>query len=115
MSWFNTIWQGDANAMTLRCLDHVASPPLVLNLTGPELLNVRECCEKLGRLLGRKPAFVGAQSPTALLSNARLALGLFGPPRVPADQLIEWVAAWVRQGGQTLNKPTHFEARDGRF
>jgi nucleoside-diphosphate-sugar epimerase len=115
MGWFNTIWQGDANAMTLRCLEHVASPPLVLNLTGPELLNVRECCEKLGRLMGCKPTFVGAESPTALLSNARHALGKVGPTRIPADQLIEWVAAWVRQGGQTLNKPTHFEARDGRF
>src|ERR1035441_333656 len=36
MGWFNTLWQGDANAMTLRCFDHVASPPLVLNLTGPD-------------------------------------------------------------------------------
>ena len=29
--------------------------------------------------------------------------------------LIAWVAAWLRQGGLTLNRPTHFEARDGRF
>ena len=115
MSWFNTIWQGDANAMTLRCFDQAASPPLVLNLTGPELLNVRETCEKLGQLLGRRPVFVGAESATALLSNARKALGLFGPPRVSADQLLAWVAAWLLSGGPTLNKPTHFEARDGRF
>ena len=64
MGWFNTIWQGDANAMTLRCFDHVASPPLALNLTGPEVLNVRETCEKLGKLLGRKPVFTGTESPT---------------------------------------------------
>jgi nucleoside-diphosphate-sugar epimerase len=115
MSWFNTIWQGDANAMTLRCIERVASPPLLLNLTGPELLNVRETCEKLGQLLGRKPVFVGMESPTALLSNARRALNWFGQPRVSADQLIAWVAAWLLRGGQTLNKPTHFEARDGRF
>jgi nucleoside-diphosphate-sugar epimerase len=115
MGWFNTIWQGDANAMTLRCLEHVASPPLVLNLTGLELLNVRECCEQLGRLLGRKPVFAGTESSTALLSSARRAIELFGPPRVSADRLIEWVARWLLRGGQTLNKPTHFEARDGRF
>jgi hypothetical protein len=115
MSWFNTLWQGDANAMTLRCFDHAASPPQVLNLTGPELLNVRETCEKLGRLLGRKPVLVGTESPTALLSNARRALDFFGQPRVGADELIAWVAAWLLQGGQTLNKPTHFEERDGRF
>jgi nucleoside-diphosphate-sugar epimerase len=115
MGWFNTIWQGDANAMTLRCFEHVASPPLLLNLTGPEVLNVRETCEKLGQLLGRRPVFVGQQSPTALLSNSRRACTLFGRPQVRADQLIAWVAAWLLHGGQTLNKPTQFEARDGRF
>jgi nucleoside-diphosphate-sugar epimerase len=115
MGWFNTLWQRDANAMTLRCFDHVASPPLVLNLTGPEVLSVRETCEKLGRLLDRKPVFVGAEAPTALLSNAGRAFVLFGQPRVGADQLLAWVAAWLLQGGPTLNKPTQFEARDGRF
>jgi nucleoside-diphosphate-sugar epimerase len=115
MGWFNTLWQGDANAMTLRCFDHAASPPLALNLTGPERLNVRETCERLGPLLGRTPVFVGAEAPTALLSDARQAFSLCGRPRVNADQLVAWVAAWLRQGGQMLNKPTHFEARDGRF
>ena len=115
MGWFNTLWQGDANAMTLRCFDHAASPPLALNLTGPEVLNVRETCERLGKLLGRAPVFVGAEAPTALLSNARRAFSLFGQPRVKADQLIAWVAAWLLHGGPTLDKPTHFEARDGRF
>jgi len=96
MSWFNTIWQGDANAMTLRCIERVASPPLLLNLTGPELLNVRETCEKLGQLLGRKPVFVGMESPTALLSNARRALNWFGQPRVsarPVDRVGRRLAA----------------------
>jgi nucleoside-diphosphate-sugar epimerase len=115
MSWFNTLWQGDANAMTLRCFDHVASPPLAVNITGPERLNVRETCEKLGKLLGKKPVFVGTESATALLSNAQRGFSLFGQPRVSADRLLAWVAAWLRQGGPTLNKPTHFEARDGRF
>ncbi len=115
MGWFNTLWQGDVNAMTLRCFDHVTSPPLVLNLTGPESLSVRATCEKLGELLGRKPVFTGKEAPTALLSNARQAFSLFGQPRVSADQLLAWVAAWLRQAGPTLNKPTHFDTRDGRF
>jgi nucleoside-diphosphate-sugar epimerase len=115
MGWFNTLWQGDANAMTLRGFDHAAAPPLVLNLTGPEVLSVRETCEKLGRLLGRQPVFVGTESSTALLSNAGRAFELFGRPEVTADRLLAWVAAWLGQGGPTLNKPTHFEARDGRF
>ena len=28
---------------------------------------------------------------------------------------IEWTIEWVKAGGRTLGKPTHFEARDGRF
>jgi nucleoside-diphosphate-sugar epimerase len=115
MGWFNTLWQGDANAMTLRCFDHAASPPLALNLTGPEVLSVRETCTKLGKLLGREPVFVGTESATALLSNAQQAFGLFGQPRVNADRLIVWVAEWLLHGAPTLDKPTHFEARDGRF
>ena len=115
MGWFNTLWQGDVNAMALRCFDHAASPPLLLNLTGPEALAVRETCERLGKLLGRQPAFTGTEASTALLSNAGLAFRLFGQPQVSAEQLLAWVAAWLRQGGPTLNKPTHFEARDGRF
>ena len=115
MGWFNTLWQGDANAMTLRCFAHVASPPLTLNLTGPECLNVRKTCQRLGQLLGREPVFMGKEAPTALLSNAGQALSLFGQPRVSADRLVAWVAAWLRQAGPTLDKPTHFEARDGRF
>jgi nucleoside-diphosphate-sugar epimerase len=115
MGWFNTIWQADANVMTWRCFEHAAAPPLVLNLTGPEVLSVRAACEQLGKLLGRKPVFTGKESTTALLSNAGRAFSLFGQPRVRAEQLLRWVAAWLRQGGPTLNKPTHFESRDGKF
>jgi nucleoside-diphosphate-sugar epimerase len=115
MGWFNTIWQGDANAMTLRAFDHVASPPRTLNLTGPELLNVRETCEKLGRFLDRKPVFKGTESPTALLSNPRQTFERLGSPRVSTDRLLHWVAHWLLHGGPTLNRPTHFETRDGKF
>ena len=115
MGWFNTLWQGDANAMTWCCFAHATCPPLAVNLTGPERLSVRETCEKLGKLMGRQPVFAGTEAPTALLSDARRTFGLFGQPRVNSDQLVAWVAAWLKQGGQTLDKPTHFEARDGRF
>src|SRR5262249_16448651 len=36
MGYLNTIWQGDANAMVLRSLEHTATPPWVVNVTGPE-------------------------------------------------------------------------------
>lgn len=115
MGYFNMIWQGDANAMALQAFAQVASPPWVLNLSGPETLRVRDVCERLGALMDKAPKFVGKESDTALLSNASKAHKLFGEPRVSADQLIEWAAHWVTSGQPLLNKPTHFESRDGKF
>ena len=60
---FNVVWQGDANAMALQCFEHVATPPWIVNLTGPEVLNVREVAETFGRLLGRPATFTGEESP----------------------------------------------------
>jgi nucleoside-diphosphate-sugar epimerase len=115
MGYFNTIWQGDANAHALLALEYARVPPFVVNLTGPERLSVRETCERLGVLLKKRARFTGTESDTALLSDARPALDLLGPPRVSAEELIEWVADWVARGGRNLDKPTHFESRDGLF
>jgi nucleoside-diphosphate-sugar epimerase len=111
----NCIWQGDANALALCSLPLARTPPFVLNVTGPETLSVRGLAEQLGERLARKPVFAGSEQPTALLSNAALASELFGAPPVSLEQMIAWVADWVRRGGATLDKPTHFEVRDGRF
>jgi uncharacterized protein YbjT (DUF2867 family) len=115
MGHFNTIWQGDANAMALAAFDRVSTPPWIVNVTGPELLSVRSVCQRLSELLGKPARFIGSESPTALLSDASQALAHLGRPEVSADRLIEWVAGWVRGGGRTLDKPTHFESRSGRF
>ncbi len=112
---FNIIWQGDANAMTLLALERVAIPPWVINVTGPELLSVREVAEEFGRLMGKPVRFRGEESTTALLSNAQTAFKIFGLPRVRAAQVLRWIAAWVMAGGQDLGKPTHFDSRDGKF
>jgi nucleoside-diphosphate-sugar epimerase len=112
---FNAIWQGDANAQALALLAHCASPPFVLNVTGPETISVQWVAQRFGELLGREPIYDGAESSNALLSNAARAQQLFGYPTVSLNQLIEWVAHWVQIGAPTLNKPTHFESRDGRF
>jgi len=31
------------------------------------------------------------------------------------QQMIEWIAHWIQKGGATLDKPTHFQTRDGKF
>jgi hypothetical protein len=115
MGHFNAIWQADANAAALTALGHIATPPLLVNVAGPELLSVRRVAEEFGRLLGRPVAFQGTESGDAFVSNGQLGHRLFGFPRVSAGQMIEWIADWVRRGGETFGKPTHFEVRDGKF
>jgi nucleoside-diphosphate-sugar epimerase len=115
MGHVNVLWQADANAMALQAFDHAASPPFVINLAGPELLSVRRVAAEIARLLGRDADCQGTESADALLSNGQAAHRLFGYPRVSAQQMIHWVADWVQRGGASLDKPTHFEVRDGRF
>ena len=115
MGYLNAIWQGDANAMALRAFEHVASPPRVLNVAGPEALSVRHVAEGFGQLLGKAPVFVGQERPDALLSNASEAMSVFGPPRVDVPRMMRWIADWVARGGPSLHKPTHFEERSGKF
>jgi nucleoside-diphosphate-sugar epimerase len=115
MGHLNALWQGDANAMALSAFAHIASPPFVVNLAGPETLSVRRVAEEFGRLFGKGVTVTGTEAPDALLSNGQLGHQLFGYPRVGVRQVTEWVADWVRRGGPTLDKPTHFESRDGRF
>jgi hypothetical protein len=51
----------------------------------------------------------------ALLSDSSRCRARLGEPSVGLPLLREWVAHWVRSGGASLNKPTHFEVTDGRF
>ena len=111
----NVIWQGDANEIAIRALLHCEVPARILNVTGPETLSIKWLAEQFGVLLEKKPSFVNAPQPTALLSNASLAHELFGYPRVTLRQMIALTADWIRQGGKTLNKPTHFQERQGKF
>ena len=111
----NIIWQRDANAQALQCLTHAASPPFRINVTGPEIISIRTVAQRFGELFGRPVTITGQEAPTAWLSNSGKAQRLFGPPTVGVDQLIEWTADWVKHDGVTLDKPTHFEVRNGKF
>jgi hypothetical protein len=112
----NVIWQRDANSWCLRSFAHCQSPPLVLNITGPETLSVRELALEFGHHFGIEPTFISVtEGSSALLSNVSKARGLFGSPTVRPQEMVEWIASWIRDGGAMLNKPTHFETRDGKF
>lgn len=112
---FNTIWQGDANSYALRGLALCQSPPAALNVTGSEILSVREAAQFYAARFGREAVFTGTESGSALLSNATRCHSLLGAPKVNSRQLMEWVAHWIEIGGTNLHKPTRFEVSDGKF
>jgi nucleoside-diphosphate-sugar epimerase len=115
IGFFNAIWQGDANSYALRSLALCATPPAILNVTGPERVPVRETAEWFGAEFGRRPRFTHSEGPVALLSDSSRCRARLGDPDVPLALLRQWVAHWVGTGGSSLNKPTHFEVMDGRF
>ena len=112
---FNGIWQGDANNQALLALEHGASPAAILNLTGPETVSVTQTAETFGRLLDRPVSFAGEPGDRAYLSNASEAFRRFGHPRVTLAQTVRWTAEWIRNGGRSLDKPTHFDVADGQY
>jgi nucleoside-diphosphate-sugar epimerase len=111
----NVIWQGDANAMALQSFNIAASPAEILNVTGPEQLSIRRVAHQFSALMGKPASFVGAEASDALLNNAQKSFELFGYPKVTIQHMMPWIAKWVMEDGDKLDKPTHFQARDGKF
>jgi nucleoside-diphosphate-sugar epimerase len=111
----NFIWQGDASSQALRCLAHCDTPISPINVSGHEILAVRDLAAKFGKLLGRAPVIAGKEEPTAWLTNTSHAVKLFGLPVVDTAQLIKWTADWVARDMPSLGKPTKYEIRDGRY
>ncbi|MEK6796169.1 MAG: NAD(P)-dependent oxidoreductase [Spirochaetota bacterium] len=111
----NIIWQGDAIAHSLLCFGQCASPPRVMNVTGPETLSVRDLANEFAKRFERPAVFSGTESPTAYLNNATRSHRLFGKPATPVATMIDWTAQWISAGGRSLGKPTHFETKNGRY
>lgn len=111
----NLIWQRDAVAQTILAHELAATPPFVINITGPSVHRVRDLALRFGALFNRDVTFTGQEADTAWLNDAARSHRLFGAPETSLDQMIEWVAAWQLQGLKTLGKPTGFEKRDGNF
>jgi nucleoside-diphosphate-sugar epimerase len=114
MGHANIIWQGEANEWALRSLGACDTPTSPLNISGPRI-SIREVAQALGQRLGIAPVLTGQEAPTAWLVDCSQAFELFGPPQVGLDRMLDWTADWVRRGGETLGKPTHYEARDGKY
>jgi len=115
MGYVNVIWQGDANEIAIRALNHCSVPAKMVNVTGPETVSIKWLGGQFGNIFGQEPVFINKEESTALLSNAAVSNDLFGYPKVLLNQMIELIAEWVNQGGKTINKPTHFQERQGKF
>jgi nucleoside-diphosphate-sugar epimerase len=115
MGHVNVIWQGDANALALRCLAHTTSPTSPLNVTGPHILSVRWLAEEFARRFGRTAKLSGREAPSGWLNNAARMVREFGPPKVGIERMLDWTADWLLAGMPSHGKPTHYEVRDGRF
>jgi hypothetical protein len=113
--YFQCIWQGDANEMIIRALGLAAVPPVPLNLTNAPLQSIRATALRFGELMGRPVLFTGTEMPTGFYSNTERLRARLGEPATPIEDIIRWTAHWVMHGGQSLNKPTHFEVRDGGY
>lgn len=115
MGHANVIWQGDANAISLRALAIADNPPTILNLTGPETVSIRWLAHEFGQRFGVEPIIEGREADTALLNNASRCHARFGYPLVSLLQMVDWITHWVNIDGPTLDKPTHFQERSGKF
>ncbi len=113
--YVNVIWQNDAVAHSIQALELAGAPAVPINITGAGTLGVRDLARRFGIALGRDVAISGHEADTAWLNNASLSHERFGRPPTSVDTMIRWIAAWLRDGGETWGKPTGFERRDGRF
>jgi len=102
-------------AVNLRSITLAQSPPAILNVTGPETVMVRSLAEQIAAMLGKEARFVCEETESALLSNASRCLGEFGDPQTTLEQMVSTIVKWVASGKRTLNKPTKYDIRDGKF
>jgi hypothetical protein len=94
---------------------HCDTPTSPINVSGHEILAVRDLAAKFGQRFGRAPVITGKEEPTAWLTDTSQAVKLFGLPIVDTEQLISWTADWVSRSMPSLGKPTKYEVRDGRY
>jgi nucleoside-diphosphate-sugar epimerase len=112
---FNCIWQGDANDFVIRSLGLTAVPASAFNLTSAEIFQVRTLALRLGELMNRPVHFSGAENATSLTGDCSKLFSRLGQPVTNLETMLAWTAEWVKRGGASLGKPTHFETRDGRY
>jgi nucleoside-diphosphate-sugar epimerase len=115
MGAVNLIGARDANDYIIRAISLAQSPPVILNVTGPDTVPVRKLAGKIGKELSREPKFVSKEARTALLSDASYCFNVFGYPETTLDEMVSMIVKWVASGKTVLNKPTKYDIRNGKF
>lgn len=115
VGYFNVIWQGDANAAALRCLELAASPCAILNVTGPETATTEKTAKIMGEIMNKEVKFAGTSGELNYLNDSSKMCELFGYPRMSLSEMIRLQAQWIANGGISIGKPTHFEVNNGKF
>ena len=116
VGYYNVIWQGDVTEAALLSLELAAAPCEILNVTGPENGSVKETALMMGRIMEKDVHFqVDTPGELNYLNDAGKMFSLFGYPRVSLNELIRMQAEWIKNGGISIGKPTHFEVNDGKF
>ena len=115
IDYFNIIWQGDANNVALLSLLHTSSPSNILNVTGEDILSVKDVAIEMGEIMQKPVEIISSGNNISYLNNASKSFSYFGKPSVSSKELIRMQAEWIMNGGRGLNKPTHFEVDNGKF
>lgn len=115
MGYFNCIWQGDANELIIRSLGVAVSPPKLLNLAMPEVFSVRQIAQEIASLMGKPLHITKNEASTALIGSTAELRRALGEPQTPLSAILRWTAHWIQNHGRLLQKPTHFEIRDGQY
>ena len=115
MGYVNLIWQGDALDYIARAVSLASAPMSFLNVTGPEIIPLRYMAKQIGAYINRPVQFKGNEEKDALISDAERCFKIFGHPCHDLDFLIKTITFWVAQGKPSLNKPTRYDQREGRF
>ena len=115
MGFFNVIWQRDANDMILHSLALAESPARIFNVAGPEIVSQRWIANRFGELFGVEPRISGEEADTAYLNNAATTFRTLGYPNTSLEEMILWIADWLKRDQPISNKPTHFQERGGKY
>lgn len=115
MGHVTLIWQQEANARALRSLALTTTPTSPINVTGEHVIAVRDIVEAFAKRFDKSAKIVGSEAPTAWLNDASASMKAFGPLSVTLEDMIDWQADWLMRGGRSLDKPTHFDSRDGKY